>query len=339
MKRIKSHRLDQTYKNPPSLALRRTREKKSSLLSDIHKLFLFIGLLAFFVVVENFPFLVSYIPPIAIEQALAIDGLQDAESLMSPTPLPVEPVLFSTASLVSTPTPTPTPVHHQGPQGDFCLNVPIFMYHHIQPMDIAVTEGHGQLTVDSNTFDAHMAYLISLGYTMVSTSEIANAVLSHKQLPEKSIAITVDDGYKDNYDYAYQTAKKYNIKMGFMIPTGLIGNPGYMTWDDLRDMSQNPLVTIYNHTWSHASMGVADRTTIENEIMTAQKQLEENLGINNPIFVYPYGTYSPLAIEVLKEKGFTAAVTTIQGTLQCKSTIMEMQRTRIGNTHLNFYGY
>lgn len=127
--------------------------------------------------------------------------------------------------------------------------------------------------------------------------------------------------------------------MDFMIPTGLIGNPGYMTWDDLRDMSHNPLVSIYNHTWSHMSMGATDRATIENEVMTAQKQLEENLGVKNPIFVYPYGSYSPLAIQVLREKGFTAAVTTIQGSLQCESAIMEMQRTRIGNTSLSFYGF
>lgn len=251
-----------------------------------------------------------------------------------------EPVVILSVTPVVTLHTTPTPTHvapTQMPQTDFCLNVPIFMYHHVQPMDIAVSEGHGQLTVDSETFDQHMAYLLSKGYTMVSVADIVHAVLSHQQLPEKSIAITVDDGYKDNYEYAYQIAKKYNIKMDFMIPTGLIGNPGYMTWEDLKEMSQNPLVTIYNHTWSHASLGAADRVKIENEVMTAQKQLEEKLGVKNTIFVYPYGSYSPLAIEILREKGFNAAVTTIQGTLQCESTIMELQRTRIGNTSLSFY--
>lgn len=235
-------------------------------------------------------------------------------------------------------TPLPTEITPtQIPQTDFCLNIPILMYHHVQPMDIAVAEGHGQLTVDSNTFDQHMAYLLAQGYHMVSVADVVNAVRSHQQLPEKSIAITIDDGYKDNYEYAYQTAKKYNIKMDFMIPTGLIGNPGYMTWDDLKEMSQDPRIGIYNHTWSHASLGAADRVTIEREVMTAQKQLEEKLGVKNSIFVYPYGSYSPLAIEILREKGFNAAVTTIQGTLQCESTIMELQRTRIGNTSLSFY--
>jgi peptidoglycan/xylan/chitin deacetylase (PgdA/CDA1 family) len=327
MKRSKLLNLDQTYK-----------KNIAGIFAEIKLLFSLIGLLTLFILAENFSFLVSQISQVGVEQVLAINEVENAEKLMSPTPTPSESVLFSMNALAATLTPTPTPLHHQ-PQGDFCLNVPIFMYHHTQPMNIAVSEGHGQLTVDSNTFDAHMSHLLSKGYTMVSTAEIVDAVLSHRQLPEKSIAITIDDGYKDNYEYAYQTAKKYNIKMDFMIPTGLIGNPGYMTWDDLKDMSQNPLVTIYNHTWSHTSMGAVDRVTIESEVTTAQKQLEENLGIKNPIFVYPYGSYSPLAIEVLREKGFIAAVTTIQGTLQCKSTIMEMQRTRIGNTHLNFYGF
>lgn len=315
------------------------KREGSSLFFDIHKLFILLSLLGGFVLAENFSTILSYIKPIGIQKALAIEEIQDAASLLSPTPKLQETELFSLATFAATPTPSPTPFYNEKPKGDFCLNVPIFMYHHTQPMDIAMSEGHGQLTVDSNVFDQHMAYLISLGYHMVSISEIVDAVLSHQQLPEKSIAITVDDGYKDNYEYAYQTAKKYNIKMGFMIPTGLIGNPGYMTWDDLKEMSHNPLVTIYNHTWSHAAVGALDREHIIREVTEANKQLEENLGVKNPIFVYPYGSYSPEAIEILKEQGFTAGVTTIQGTLQCKSTIMEMQRTRIGNTSLSFYGY
>lgn len=298
-----------------------------------------LGLLGLFMIFENFFTLISYIKPVRIEKALAIEDIKDAATFLSPTPTADEPILFSLSSFTATPTPTPTPLFQEKPKGDFCLNVPIFMYHHVQPMDIATSEGHGQLTVDSAVFDAHIAYLLSLGYTMISTKDVVNALQTHQQLPEKSIVISLDDGYKDNYDYAYQTLKKYNIKMDFMIPTGLIENPGYMTWNDLKEMSQNPLVNLYNHTWSHAALGAADRQTIIFEVTQAQKQFEERLGVTNSLVVYPYGSFSPLAIEVLKEQGFTAGLTTIQGTLQCKSTIMELQRTRIGNTSLSFYGY
>lgn len=243
------------------------------------------------------------------------------------TTLPLASFLESTATQAAT------------PQTDYCVDVPILMYHHTQPLEMAELLGHAPLTVDSNIFDEQIKYLVDNGYTLLSADEFISALKERRQLPPKSVLITVDDGYDDNYTYAFMTAKKYHVIINFMIPTGLIGKPGYMTWDHVKEMYQSPYAKLYNHTWTHAELGPADQEKIELEITTSQKDFEEKLGYKPNIFTYPYGSYSDLAIDIVKREGFIAAFTTEGGTTQCQSNIMKLYRLHIGNEPLSGYGF
>jgi peptidoglycan/xylan/chitin deacetylase (PgdA/CDA1 family) len=219
------------------------------------------------------------------------------------------------------------------------MNVPVFLYHHTQPLDMARLLGHPQLTVDSNIFDEQMRYLAENGYNVISAEDLIIALNNEQRLPAKTVVVTIDDGYDDNYTYAFSTAKKYHIVINFMIPTGLIGNVGYMTWDHLKEMKNNPYARVYSHTWSHYALGGAGSTKVELEVMNANKQFEEYLGIRPVVFTYPYGSYDELTIDFLRDHGFTGAYSTIEGSLQCKSQIMTLQRMHIGNAPMSFYGF
>ncbi len=259
--------------------------------------------------------------------------------------LPLLISLLSSMGDTLTPTPKPKPVvqipvaqANEEEQNGYCLNVPVLLYHHIQPLSIAQKLGHAQLTVDSNSFDTQMAYLAANNYHAISAEELANALIGHHALPAKSIVVTIDDGYDDNYTYAFQILKKYNITGNFMIPTGLIGNNGYMSWEELKEISENSLMHVYNHTWSHSALGGQTQAKIEYEVTTAQNQLESNLGKAVKILTYPYGSFSPLVIDILKKEGFTAAFSTIGGTMQCDSYIFALRRIHIGSAPLTSYG-
>lgn len=93
-----------------------------------------------------------------------------------------------------------------------------------------------------------------------------------------------------------------------------------------------------NHTWSHAHLGSLSDEEAKVEIMTAKKQLEEKLGKTVNIFAYPYGSENQRIINILKQNGFIAALSTIPGSTQCDSFIMKLHRTRIGNAPLVQYG-
>lgn len=252
------------------------------------------------------------------------------------------PVISTSYTLIPKPTATPSATSSlsQTPQklSGFCQYAPVLLYHHIQPLSLTEQNGQKNLTVDPKYFEEQLQYLNSRGYTTLNAGELAQALISHQKLGGKNLVVTIDDGYQDIYTYAYPIIQKYHIIVNLMIPTGLLNNPGYLSWDQLREMIGSGLVFAYNHTWSHASLGLATREKIQLEIGTAKKQLEENLGKPVNIFAYPYGSESSEVINVLRSNGFIAAFSTNPGFMQCDSFLLNLRRNRIGNSPLSTYG-
>ncbi len=242
-----------------------------------------------------------------------------------------------TPQLLPSPTaiPTPTPV----PLVGYCLNVPVLIYHHVQPQAQAKELNQTSLSVDNGMFDQQMEYLKSNGYTTITVKQLIDALLSHQPLPSKSIAITLDDGYKDVYDYAYPIFKKYNLTANLMIATGLLEGGSYISWSQLQDMHNSGLIYVTDHTWSHYAVNSGSQEKIQYEIETAKKQLEDHLGQSVNIFTYPYGAFNNNAINILKQDGFIGAFSTIPGHWQCDSFIMTLHRNRIGNSSMSYYGF
>lgn len=226
----------------------------------------------------------------------------------------------------------------------FCLMVPVLLYHHIQPQSDAIAKGQTSLSVDNGIFDQQMAYLSSRGYTAISAQQLVNAILSHTTLPEKSIVVTMDDGYLDNYIYAFPTLQKYHLIGNLMVPTGLLGivsgTNTYYTWDNLKQMVSSGTMFAYDHTWSHYPLAQGPKEKDVQEITTAQKQLQQYLGVSAPIFVYPYGSGQTISWvqNVLKDNGFVAGFSTLPGVYQCEGNIMDLPRIHIGNAPLSSYG-
>lgn len=229
------------------------------------------------------------------------------------------------------------------PQAEYCLTVPVIMYHHIQPLYLSDRFDQEGLTVGVEYFDMHMNYLASQGYHTVSADQLVKALITGTSLPPKSIVVTFDDGYEDNFLYALPILHKYHITANFMISTGLTGkhvdNNKYITWDQLRELTKDPLIHLYSHTVNHVDVGNSSKQIDEKEIRGAKQALEQKLGITAPIFTYPYGSTSPLAEQVLKANGYIAAFTTQLGSLQCRSQLLELHRDHVGNLPLSSYGF
>ncbi|MBI2031075.1 MAG: polysaccharide deacetylase family protein [Candidatus Levybacteria bacterium] len=267
----------------------------------------------------------------------------DCNSLSNCTPI------FSSALILPTPTlgipenkiteNVPVDEKINAPvQNDYCLTVPVLTYHRIQPQSIAVEKNQTAGSVDNEIFDQQMAYLSSSGYSTITAEELINALRNHTGLPAKSVVITLDDGYENAYTYAYLIAQKYQIKLNLMIATGLVGNQDFLIWDQIKEMRNSGLVYFTNHTWSHYAVGNGSYEKIQYEIQTAKGQLEQYTGQTINIFTYPYGSFSPNAIQILQQDGFIGGFSTIPGKVQCESYIMTLHRTSIGNSPLSSYG-
>jgi len=247
----------------------------------------------------------------------------------TPTPAP---------SPFPTPTPTPRPLTFAEMNALYgpCAYVPVLFWHHIQDEKKAKALGHAQLTVDVNIFRSQIQYLKDHGYTTIRPEQLTAFFDNAVALPPKPILLTVDDGYDDFASDAAPILHDSSFQATVFIPTGLMNNPGYMTWDTIAGLN-GAGISFCNHTWSHRSVS-ANRETDEKEISIADTQLSQrNLNFAK-VFAYPYGFPNKTAIDILSGLGYKLAFTTIPGSIQCKGRRLTLVRIRIGNAALSAYG-
>jgi peptidoglycan/xylan/chitin deacetylase (PgdA/CDA1 family) len=244
------------------------------------------------------------------------------------------------------PTPTPTPSPSPTPKpltfaemNDLfgpCVHLPVLMYHHIQSQTAAKADKQTSLTVYTDIFQSQMQYLKSKGYNTVTMNDLVNFFDSGTEIPGKSILITFDDGYQDFYTDAYPILSGLGFKVTMFVPTGLLENSDYLTWDEISGMSGSVLFA--NHTWSHKNVQVS-ADTMKTEISTADIQLNDR-GLGSPkIFAYPFGLETSQAENYLSSLGYKAAFTTTSGSTLCKKQRFNLPRLRIGNAPLSNYGF
>jgi peptidoglycan/xylan/chitin deacetylase (PgdA/CDA1 family) len=186
-------------------------------------------------------------------------------------------------------------------------------------------------------FRKQMEYLKTKGYTTVFPDDLVDFFDKGVALPAKPVLITLDDAYEDNYTNAFPILKEYGFKATIFTPTGLIQNPDYLNWQEIKEMSDTGLVYFGNHTWSHhPSTGTPE--VLKKEISLADIQLAEKELNTAKIFAYPFGNPSQGAEKVLTDMGYKLAFTTVHGTMMCKGKRFELPRVRMGNSELNKYG-
>lgn len=243
------------------------------------------------------------------------------------------PLLSPTATIIPTPK-SFTFVEMNAKYGP-CTQTPVLMYHHIQSDADAALKKQGSLSVDPKNLRLHFQYLKDKNYSVISPKDLINFFDNATALPAKSIMITLDDAYEDNYFNAFPLLKEFGFSATIFTPTGLVSVPDYLNWDEINQMKSQ--IYFANHTWSHhASAGTIE--VLKNEISLADTQLSDR-GLNiDKVFAYPYGKPSTNAEGVLKELNYKLAFTTTHGSVLCKSQRLTLPRIRAGNSPLSKYG-
>lgn len=219
-----------------------------------------------------------------------------------------------------------------------CANLPVIFYHHIQNMDVAKANGQQNLTVATDIFVKQMQYLKDKGYVTLSTNAITDFFDKSIPVPQGGIIIVFDDGYSDFFVNVLPILRQLGFKALMALPTGLVNNPGYVTWDEVAQAA-SANIEIVNHTWSHANIATSNTKAIQNEVATAQNELTSRGYNANKIFVYPYGTYNLYDENFLQGQGYTLAFTTTPGSILCAKQRYALPRIRIGNVPLSAYGF
>lgn len=227
-------------------------------------------------------------------------------------------------------------------QGEGTVFLPIIMYHGV--LDDSARQG--QYIISPAMLESDLAYIRAQGYETVVVQDLIDYVDNGTPLPEKPIMLTFDDGYYNNYLYAYPLLQKYGMKAvispvckwtEFYSDTPSESDHAiysHITWQEMRQMVDSGLVEIQNHSYDmHYCVAGKRKGTLKRaaetveqyqnalreDLSTAQTHLTELVGVTPTAFTYPYGAMCDEALPIIEELGFRA-------TLTCESRVNRVTR-------------
>lgn len=175
--------------------------------------------------------------------------------------------------------------------------VPIFMYHFVR--DNTGDYEYPENMIRPSTLEAQLKYLKENGYETIYKTDIGNL-----ENFTKPVWLTFDDGWEDFYIYGYPLFKKYNMKASYYVITDLIGTPGYVKLDQLKEMKESGLIDIQSHTVTHPRLATLNKDKIYQELSVSKQYLKEKLDIDSYVICYPYGSFNNTVLSLSKEIGY-----------------------------------
>ena len=185
----------------------------------------------------------------------------------------------------------------------------ILMYHHFGDDTPPST------SVSLAQFDAHLAYLGDNGYRIWPLEKIVAHLRDRKPLPDKVVAITVDDAYISVYREAWPRLRARGWPFTVFVATDPVdqGLQAMMSWAQMREMAAAE-VSFANHSRAHDHLvrrrpgetGTEWRSRVREDLQHAQLRLQAELGSAPALFAYPYGEYDSALRALVGELGYTA---------------------------------
>lgn len=176
--------------------------------------------------------------------------------------------------------------------------ISILMYHSIG------YEKNNGLRMPEKQFREQMKYIKDNGYTTLTMDELYSYFTENKPIPKKSLVITFDDGYLDNYKYAYPILKEFNLKATiFVIASNIDRDNRSINSKQLKELQSNG-IDIQSHTLKHEEL---NKLSYEQQLKTLKESkqvMEKTLDKKVNYIAYPYGKYNENTIRAVKDAGY-----------------------------------
>jgi len=152
-------------------------------------------------------------------------------------------------------------------------------------------------------FRSHIQIIKESNFEFISHAEFKK-YLNIKN-SKKKILLTIDDGFSSFYLNAWPILKKEKIPFIIFINTESIGSPGYMNWDQIKEISKFEFVHIGNHSHSHEYLADMSNEEIKKDLEISIKLFKEKLNHKTEFFAYPFGEYKNSFKKIVKDLGFS----------------------------------
>lgn len=217
------------------------------------------------------------------------------------------------------------------------MKVPVLIYHKID-FPTADVKVRGAFTYPKK-FERQISWLKKNDFKFLTASEIVKFYRKNGEFPKKSVAVTFDDGWKDNYLNAFPILRKYGAKATIFLVPSCIGKTTdkvvaegeaareHLSESDILEMSASG-IEFASHSFNHKLFNQISEKEIEFEVSESKKFIENLTQKECATFAYPAGFFTDFAKEAIKKAGYTAAFTTIYGA-ENNSDVFELNRVEI----------
>jgi peptidoglycan/xylan/chitin deacetylase (PgdA/CDA1 family) len=167
---------------------------------------------------------------------------------------------------------------------------------------------HPSTNTTITQFEAQLREIEAGGYRVLPLPRIIDAFRRKESLPERTIAITVDDAFLSVYSNAWPRLKRLGLPLTLFVATVPVNadRGDYMTWGQIREMAAAG-VTIGHHSAGHGHLPDLTGGGLENELESASNHFRRELGHVPTLFAYPFGEFGLREKTAVQKTGFVAA--------------------------------
>lgn len=208
------------------------------------------------------------------------------------------------------------------------------MYHHIGKPDSA-----SSLIVSPENFKSQIDWLEKKSFRFLSLDEV---VSREGTLPffERSIALTFDDGFRDNYEAGFSLLVQRKKSAALFVVVNWVGQNGFLNWREIRELADSG-ITIGSHSLTHRWLpDVLDSQELQREIADSKKKIEDQIGREVSYFCYPVGGVDERVAEQVRMAGYRAAwVAGARPTILIKDSSLSLRRLKINSSDSSLFRF
>lgn len=204
--------------------------------------------------------------------------------------------------------------------------IPVLYYHSVN------IDSTNEVIITPELLKEQLSYLKDEGYVSLTMSDVANYLINNKPIHEKSILITFDDGYMDNYYNAFPLLKELNLKATIFCITNALDGKYYLSEDTIKEMSDYG-IDIQSHTVNHPNLDKLSYADQLAEMINSKKTLEKIINKEVYAIAYPFGDFNDDTIKAAKEAGYTLGFTTNRGFSDREDNLLKLDRIYVSSNY------
>lgn len=185
-----------------------------------------------------------------------------------------------------------------------------------------------QTNIQKAQFEEHMHEIQREKYTVTSLPDIITAFERAERLPDFTIAITFDGGYRSILNNAVPFLIEHKIPFTWFIPTDQIdgATPQYIGWNDIKKLRKYSFVTIGIMPASYVRLYGDEKSKILQNINKARSRFREEIGSVPDLFAYPFGEYDLAYKDIIKSQEFRSAFSLHSGIAYANGDVYDIPR-------------